>query len=508
MYRKTWFGYALWAVYAGLCIISLVSLGFALYFEYISASMAGFGCFLIFPVAVGAYWAIREAAQYCRKKYTIHTHTVQMLEAFLVAFSLVFGTVCRLVSVLSAESYFRLSFSQPAGIRDLVEVPYATYYDMALVRTGEQITPLVHGAGYLYVLCLSAFCSFLGNRLVSAVLFEAFLQIMSLLLGYLAVRKAAGRLAACFVLLFLSFSETYMLEMYNIAPNDLIFLLYLAGLLLIVAYSGHYRDGRLRKSAAFCGAVSVGAVTGILTCLDLRLVVLLLFLIGLFGGGKARREGEKAPHTVRQSIGVLVVTLLSCAAGVCLMWGAAALARGVTWTEAVAQWLTLYRVQGSVDFLYSSRANVVPDLLLLAFITAAAAFLVFEFYRDGGDRGYMLWILICILTAPTPVYSYGVLYCPMIALFQWCVLAGLGLRGCLFGGAAQVVQAKIEQINASAPALPTDGGQTQEKPRFLENPLPLPKKHVKKEMDYQYPVAEQDMHYDIAVDENDDYDIL
>ncbi len=45
------------------------------------------------------------------------------------------------------------------------------------------------------------------------------------------------------------------------------------------------------------------------------------------------------------------------------------------------------------------------------------------------------------------------------------------------------------------------------KPRFLENPLPLPKKHEKRTMDYQYEVMEAEMRFDFEVDENDDFDI-
>lgn len=41
---------------------------------------------------------------------------------------------------------------------------------------------------------------------------------------------------------------------------------------------------------------------------------------------------------------------------------------------------------------------------------------------------------------------------------------------------------------------------------FIENPLPLPKKHVKKIMDYPRKIAEDKLSYDIEVDENDDYD--
>lgn len=44
-------------------------------------------------------------------------------------------------------------------------------------------------------------------------------------------------------------------------------------------------------------------------------------------------------------------------------------------------------------------------------------------------------------------------------------------------------------------------------PRYIENPLPLPKKHVAREMDYQYDVADKDMKYDLFVSDNDDFDI-
>ena len=44
-------------------------------------------------------------------------------------------------------------------------------------------------------------------------------------------------------------------------------------------------------------------------------------------------------------------------------------------------------------------------------------------------------------------------------------------------------------------------------PRYIENPLPLHKKHVAKEMDYQYTVEEKYMKYDVEVPEDDDFDI-
>ena len=90
-YRKTWFSYVLWAVYAGLCIMLLTFMGFDLFAGYISSSMARIGGLLIFPIAVGAYWGIRIISQMIRKKYVMHMHTANMLEFFVVAISVVFG---------------------------------------------------------------------------------------------------------------------------------------------------------------------------------------------------------------------------------------------------------------------------------------------------------------------------------------------------------------------------------------------------------------------------------
>lgn len=507
-YRKTWFSYVLWAVYAGICVMLLAFMGFYLYSKYISASMAKIGGLLIFPVAVGAYWAIRAVAQIVRKK-TLHEHTAQMLEVFVAALSIVFGILYRMYYVLCSEAYFDTAAVAQTAIKDILEVPYATYYDMALVRAGEQLTPLTHSAGYLYVLCVSAVCSFLGNKIVSAVLFQAVIQIVSIVLGYLIVRKAAGKLPACIVLVYLSFSDTYIGEVYRIDPDCFVFMLYLIGLLLIMKYIKDYCDNKFRKPMAVCVAVFVGIAIGILVYLDLKLIVLLIFMIGLFTGRKKCTDGERINNTIKNSILSFIVTIVSCVAGFFIMFGIVALYRGTAFGQDLSAWLELYLQQSHVTFFN----NVMQELPVVALFSVAASFLVFEFLRNSKDQNYMLWILACILIAPTPMTGCGILPYTMIALFQWSVLAGLGLQNCIFGGQAKVVQAMIEEINASVEPIAEkthteeNPVQTVEKPRFIENPLPLPKKHVKKEMDYQYPVADKDMKYDIEVDENDDFDI-
>ena len=53
----------------------------------------------------------------------------------------------------------------------------------------------------------------------------------------------------------------------------------------------------------------------------------------------------------------------------------------------------------------------------------------------------------------------------------------------------------------------TREGREGEKIRLIDNPLPLPKKHVKKTMDYGIDVAEEQMKYDRDVRDDDDFDL-
>lgn len=56
---------------------------------------------------------------------------------------------------------------------------------------------------------------------------------------------------------------------------------------------------------------------------------------------------------------------------------------------------------------------------------------------------------------------------------------------------------ELEQVDIPKPV----------KPRFIENPLPVPKKHVKKTIDYAFEPSEDKMEYDIVIDDKDDFDI-
>ena len=91
-----------------------------------------------------------------------------------------------------------------------------------------------------------------------------------------------------------------------------------------------------------------------------------------------------------------------------------------------------------------------------------------------------------------------------------------------FGQTASTEEQKADDINESEnSADPTsiDAGteqmwednsaQENKKPvKFLENPLPVPKKHVRKKMDYAFEPSAEQMHYDLNNYRlDDDYDL-
>lgn len=510
-YRKTWFDYVLWVVYAGLCIMLLAFVGNDLYAFHVGEPMAVMGAFLPFPVLLCLYPAVRQSGQAIRKRHLFSSHFSAITEALAVSVSFVFGMILRLKEGYIVASLYGLETGAPFEPGD--------YYELAMVRAGDAGDVFVHGISGLFVKCLRVVLSFLGNSVEAAILFQIFLQLLAMLFAYLAVRKAAGKLTACAVLLVLAFSRSFICLIDVIDLKCFLTTLFLAGLYLIVSFLKASLTGK-NICGGLPGAFFLGAVLGFLCYLEAGCAVLFLFLAGLFigkptdGGGKKRR------------IGSLLIVIAGGAAG---FFGAAAedaFASGAAFHQGLLWWADTY-FSPDMDNMRLLDVIVSQDYLFFAVLVLMASFVVFEFIRGGHEQEFSLWFLPCILVTPVFLVDCSVAGFGGVALFFWGVMAGLGLKNAVFGGRSEPVGEKSTEINAAVlaeessevpvPAAKSSGetapGTTGlveasgEKPRFIENPLPLPKKHVKREMDYDHNILEEDMHYDIEVAEDDDFDI-
>lgn len=519
-YRRTWFSYVLWAVFAGICVSLLTFMGdYLLLFAGIPDAGSTAGALLSFPVAAAVYLALRTAARAVRKKYTMHAHTTLMWEWFIVA--LIF-TVSILYHIYMASACIAI-YDGSGSEALLLGLDYNTvYFQNAVIGAGGGADPVMNEAGQMYVLCLSFVMSFLGNKAAAAVVFQLILYSISLVLCYMIVRKAAGRFPACIALLLFSLLG-YGEALYRIDPGCFIFTLYLACLLAVVNFVKAYCDGRMKRPAQMSAAVITGIIIGIMIYLDFKSVTLLVFLIGIFTGKKHDTGRAKKISAGLNALTYFVILL--CAAFAWVLTDCVLYQNGGS-LYSVMEWAKFNIISGNYGklFYFLGRFDSIDTILPIFMTVGMAAFLVFAFLKSGREQNYMLWILVCLIAAPTPFTGNGVVMYRSVPLFFWSVLAGLGLQSCIFGEKAMVMQEVIEQINAAAEPIEEvkrvperkepekkesekHEPEKNEKPRFIENPLPLPKKHVKKEMDYQYVIAEDKMKYDVEVDENDDFDI-
>lgn len=514
-YRKTWFDYVLWALYAGICVMLLAYVGKHIYVFYVGTSLAKLGAFLPFPLLFCLYFGIRMSAQAVRRKHHFSAHTAAMTESLAVSVSFVFGLILRLnEGILMASGYETASVFEPGE-----------YYDMAVVRAGMESPALAHGLSDLFVRCLRVVFSFLGNSMMAAMLFQIFLQLLTLLFVYLAVRTAAGRFAACTTLLLLAFSKAFIRKMYAIDPECMLIAVLAAGLCLVLCFVKASLKGR-NGLGSLPGAAVLGIVLGVLCYLECGMAVLFLFLAGLFTG-KMAAEGSR-----KRLFGSLFLVLAGSAAGFLCAVGINASLCGVGFDQGLMAWTVPY-----LNCRMAARTFSVigMDHFFYALLFLPASFLGLAFMQGGREQDFSLWLLPCILLSPVFIVDFSVVGFGGAAMLFWSVMAALGLKNAVFGGQTEALREKIEEINAAAEPIPaavasaaasvsgaelatasraasdslpeTLAAVSEKKPRFIENPLPLPKKHVKREMNYDYEVAEADMHYQLEVAEGDDFDL-
>ena len=511
IYRRTWFSWVIWFLFAALCIMLLSVDGVVViqHFTGLVGTPLLIAGLSVIPASVCMYWIIRGVAVRIRKKYVWKERTVKIMATVFFVLIMAGGILIRVVGL----NVFRDADLNVFRDLRMLTAKSTEYYDMAVVTEQGVVSPMDYGIEYLYVMLLSFTLSLLGNKVASAIFLQIFLQVIGLILVYAVTRKLARRLPACVALLYMTCSLCCLNMLAVFSPEWLYFVFYMFGMLVASGFVKSYCADDIKKPLAICGSVVIGALIGVLAYLDLTGFSLLVVMI-IAAVGKKNESEDTAYYNFSKGMNAAVI-LCSCVSCVAVWHGimyAAAYVKGTRFIADVTDRLWMY--YRSSD-LFTNIQPYFLDVYLIGLLIIPAFFLLFEFFRSGNEQNYMPWIVLCLIAAPTPLAMSGEHGFVVLSLYIWAVLAGLGLQNCIFGGRAKVMQAVIEEINTAAEK--AEGfAETQEsdqtgnqasKTRYIENPLPLPKKHIAKEMDYQYDVADKDMKYDLFVPDNDDFDI-
>lgn len=520
VYRRTWFSWVLWFLFTALCMILLVVDGvvWIQYFTGLTGTVLLIGGLSVIPAVVCIYWIIRVVAVCIRKKYVWKERTVRIAVCVFFLLVLMLGLGLRAGRLNDFIHIWNMK-DHILPVRAIVSAQSMEYYDRAVVSQQGDILLTDYGLNDLYVVLLSTVLSFLGNKVTSAVYLQIFLQIISLVLAYAVTRKLARRLPACIAFLYLACSLCCLDMLTVFGPEWLYFVFYMLVMLAAAGFVKSYCADDISRPLAICGAVAMGVLIGVLAYFDLTGFSLLAVMIIAAVGKKDEFEAAVYYNYSKGMNAAVIIS--SCISSVAVWHGAmyaAAYAKGSRFIVDVTDrlWMSFRCID--------SFTNIQPyfrDVYIVGLLIVSASFLIFEFFRSGKEQNYMPWIILCLVVAPTPLVMTGEHGFVILSLYIWAVLAGLGLQNCLFGGRTKVMQAVIEEINTAAEKAEQSAGAEQAaktrepdsmenqtpKPNYIENPLPLPKKHVVKEMDYQYDVAEEDMKYDLFVPDNDDFDI-
>ena len=524
--KKIWFSYLLWLLYTAMTVVLLSAciITVSIYTWRLNSYFAiALVCFV--PAGAAGIWlAGRKAAPYIAEIIPKDKHFANMWECFLA--------MCLFAGAILYRIHYILHVSGGAVERN-------AFYEMAQITGGGTIPHITHGASYAYTALLSTVFSFIGNKVMAGIVLQLVLQIIAMLFLYFALRLLTGSVTALCTVAFMAASPVFMADMCSLTPQGLYLLLYSIGLWFTGAYlKGEVKTG-YRKKGSYAIFLLLGFYIGIVSYLDIVGVTLLFFAgMGFIavrkktGDTERQRRKDRIGHKNKNiHIGIQFAVIM--AASVLAFAGLAELAAlytGRPFADILTSWISQYGNNISLNYSIPQ-----PDMRMAV---SAAVYFTASFYAVGfimnKNQKADAWILLLLALTAVSITGIGRMDYGIFAVAVWGVMAGLGISSIGETGNEKMVafpDGKEQQAAVSGEdtgfleetdhikAAGNEAGEKaeiDEEPnnkdtvreiKFIENPLPLPRKHVKKEMDYGMEVSDERMEYDISADENDDFDI-
>lgn len=404
------------------------------------------------------------------------------------------------------------------AVRPPADPDGSVFLDLAYVSSDGQTIPLFdHGAVYFYILTLRLAFILLGNKVAVALGLQLALQMLAVLMLYFAVRKMAGRVSAVIMMAFFMLSP-YMAEKTAFVSPQMLYLFVFSVVLLYISRG-------VDRVSGWGFWLFAGIMTAYLIYLDAAGLLMILLMLGVIFA--EHREAENK----------IVVGMLGAAAGLSVGTAVCILADVLSSSKSVLgiieAWVKLYRFgEPPMAVSFSDFGTVWPVILLLCFM----AWGIFSFWCRRRAESFSIWIFCLVIAALMQCLGVfteemsGTVY----IFFFSTVLAGLGVResASVYEAEDNVGQTTVfpeleveelgededvkEEKETVAEEKKTEDKQEQKEPEkkreieYIENPLPLPKKHVKRVMDYALD-SETDSKsdrdgYDIYVSDDDDFD--
>lgn len=536
-WRKNALSYLLWAAYTVMTGLAMAGMGNIFCDEMGLPSFCGALFAVVLTVASGgAAFALRRFSPVLTAQ--IRKRRVLRLWAEAVPLFL----LCVLGIVLRA-----------AGLKGVEEI--SVYYEMAEVTMGQDMPLAAHGAVHVYVLVLHLVFLFLGNHFVLGIIVQMIFQGIAALLLYIQIRKYIGAAAALVFMGFFTCAPGMVRAGLALSP-DMLYLCLMAASGIIVArcIQEGGKEGRRPASFFFSAGYSslAGVVISAVAYLDVAGTLLLPFaLCMIFLRGRAPEgTGKKALSALCCVLG-FALGFIGCAWAASLARGESLggvlqdwlllyrpeafrmpVAAGPGDSRAESLVLLVLMALGIFSFWFRREKERLPvQMLASCAVILAGCFGILTEEMPGTLFLYLLFIIMAGTGLQQCFEPGRVPGTVQEAPAGDTALKDLTKREQTAGqepGEKPAALAKPEETAVRSPdeekhldeekyiteIFAGKKGQgrdkVQEQPensrgdlagkepegkkeiQYLENPLPLPRKHEKKVLDYDYPVADDD----------------
>ena len=315
-------------------------------------------------------------------------------------------------------------------------------------------------------------------------------ETLGILLFYPSLRALAGRIPAVCVTASLSLLPFFS-DSYGTGGQEGFFLTASAVLLLLAAlYLEKLSD---KKKTVWGYAILFGIPAGAAVFLDPIFLTFLIFALwaSLFVSG-AGSAGRRA--------GGIVSLLVSALLGFICLSALQLFLSGVNLMEMLAGRFAPFPGL-SVHGLFAAASE--GWLFWLFPVICFCVFYIFGFFDQRGNVG-SVWLPSFLFSSFFSFFVKNAEPESAVTLLCWLIMAGMGIHSACCRERRRPVQEK-EGSEAQEAVVPVSSVRPGEP---LPNPLPGPKKHAHKQMDYAFEPGEDEMFFDIdQVEEGDDFDL-
>ena len=509
IWKKTWFSYVLWALYSAVVSVALAS-GILLYVPSGKAPYVAAGVVCLFFLLIAFVFFLLQMLLQNLGKRKLKKSVAVCLETVLLL-----AALCSFL-VLQAQSISK------ADARALMETDYLV---KSFVQDGMAVSKTAYGAEWFYLYLLRGVFLFAGNHAKAALWLQVVLQVAGSFFLCAGIRKLSGGISGVLSFAGLLLIPVYASERNVLTPLWTVFFLFAVGFYGVALFLRRRRElenTKEREKGAkgfdYFAPFLLGIYISCVIYSDLSGVLLLFLGLSVLWSLPVRSTLHNGyPLRTIQALCLLG----GCIAGLFLFFLGS--------SYSLKDWWSVYVAQAGKGFHLNFSGREALSFVCLIGCLFWGIFRYFYEKKEDSLSGMFFFFLgmAGLVTAGLTMPQSQEVW--VLLLLTICASINLGRSLTRVRSVTDKPEQNDEEKpvqNGGEKPVQNDGEktepeeeerktiqpkETEPKIKFLENPLPGPKKHVPKKLDFALSEEQlkerSELEYDVKTSDDDDFDL-